>query len=196
MGKHLPVRLILASGSSGRRELLTKAGYTFDVMPANIDEPTEAGSHTARSFVHTVAWSKAAAVAPKVTEGLVLAADTVGWVDGKVVGKPADVDDARRMLRRMSGTIHELWTGVVVWRRPDNLQLTWQELSQVAFRPMSDGEIEEYLQTRQWQGCSGGYSIQERDDPHLTIIEGSWSNVVGLPMETLERVLPLMFQAG
>src|ERR1700722_14043318 len=118
MGKHLPVRLILASGSSGRRELLTKAGYTFDVMPANIDEPTEAGPHTARSFVHTVAWSKAAAVAPRVSEGLVLAADTVGWVDGEVVGKPVDEDDARRILRRMSGTIHELWTGAILRRPP------------------------------------------------------------------------------
>jgi septum formation protein len=193
MGKQLPIRLILASGSAGRRELLAKAGYTFDVMPADIDEPTEAGSHTARSFVHSVAWSKAAAVAPRVAEGLVLAADTVGWVDGAVVGKPADEDDARRMLRRFSAATHELWTGVVLWRRPDDLQLAWQERSLVSFRPMTEGEIEAYLRTRQWRGCSGAYAVQERDDPHITIVEGGRSNVVGLPMETLERALPLLF---
>jgi septum formation protein len=192
MGKQLPLRLILASGSVGRRELLTQAGYTFDVMPADIDEPTEAGTHTARSFVHSVAWSKAAAVAPRVAEGLVLAADTVGWVDGAVVGKPNDEADARRMLRRFSAATHELWTGVVVWRRPDNLQITWQERSLVSFRPMTDPEIEAYLQTRQWRGCSGAYAVQE-NDPYITIVEGSRSNVVGLPLETLERVLPMLF---
>src|SRR5262249_34283348 len=90
------MRLILASGSPARRELLEKVGYQFEVLPAAIDEPAGDGITDIRAYVHQVAWLKAAAVAPRVAEGLVLAADTVGWLDGKVIGKPADEADARR----------------------------------------------------------------------------------------------------
>jgi septum formation protein len=189
MGKSSPYRLILASGSAARRELLDRAGFTFTIQPANIDEPTEA-SGDPRSFVHQVAWLKAAAVAPQVSEGIVLAADTVGWLHGNVIGKPADAADARRILRLLGGTTHELWTGVVLWRRPDNLQVTWQECSQVSFRALSDTELDAYLATRQWEGCSGAYAVQEGEDPYVRVVDGSLSNVIGLPMETLERVLP------
>ena len=127
MGEPSPFRLILASGSPARRELLEQAGYSFEVLPADIDEPTEAGFDNPRHFVQHVAWLKAAAVAPQVAEGIVLAADTVGWLDGQVIGKPADEADARRILRLLGGTHHELWTGVTLWRRPDDLQVVWQE---------------------------------------------------------------------
>ncbi|MBY0525178.1 MAG: Maf family protein [Gemmataceae bacterium] len=189
MGTQLAYRLILASGSPARRELLERAGYSFEVLPANIDEPTEAASGDVRGFVHHVAWSKAAAVAPRVESGIVLAADTVGWLNQHVIGKPADEADARRILRLLGGTTHELWTGAVLWRRPDDLQICWQERSLVAFRQLSDEELDGYLKTRQWQGCSGAYAIQEKDDPFVRIVQGSISNVIGLPMETLERVL-------
>ena len=86
MGTSAPLRLILASGSPARRELLTRAGYAFDVRPAHIEEPSGAGFSDPRTFVQTVAWLKAAAVAPQVAEGMVLAADTVGWLDGAVIG--------------------------------------------------------------------------------------------------------------
>lgn len=191
MGKSSSCRLILASGSAGRRALLEQAGYAFDVRPANIDEPSGAGATDPRSFVHQVAWSKAAAVAPTITEGIVLAADTVGWLGG-VIGKPADEADARRILRLLGGTTHELWTGAVLWRRPDDLQIVWQERSLVAFKTLSDPELDAYLATREWQGCSGAYAIQEHNDPYVRVAEGSWSNVVGLPMETLARALPAL----
>ncbi len=189
MSAQQPFRLILASGSPARRELLAAAGYTFDVMPANIDEPTGQGATDPRAFVHQVAWHKAAAVTPRVPEGIVLAADTVGWLEGEVIGKPADEADARRILRRLGGTVHELWTGTVLWRRPDDLQITWQEVSRVAFKALTDAELDAYLATRTWQGCSGAYAIQPHDDPYVRLLEGSWSNVVGLPMETTERIL-------
>jgi len=189
MGKQLPFRLTLASGSIGRRWLLEKAGYTFDILPANIDEPTEAVHGSCRQYVHHVAWMKAAAVAPNVSDGLVLAADTVGWIDGKVIGKPEDEADARRILKTLSGRVHELWTGVVLWRVEDQLQFCWQERSLVKMRPLSDAEIDAYLTTRKWIGCSGAYAIEEENDPYLTIVAGSLSNVIGLPMESLERVL-------
>jgi septum formation protein len=185
-----PFCLILASGSRGRRELLERAGYAFDVLPAGIDEPTGAGVSDVRTYVQHVAWLKAAAVAPRVAEGIVLAADTVGWLGGEVIGKPEDEIDARRILRQLGGTVHELWTGAVLWRRPDNVQVAWQEVSRVAFQALSDAELDAYLATRTWQGCSGAYAIQPEGDPYVRLVEGSMSNVIGLPMETLERLLP------
>ena len=188
MGEPTPLRLTLASASLGRRELLKQYGYPFDVMPSGVDEP-ESGFADPRTFTATVAWAKAAAVAPRVASGLVLAADSIGWIDGGPVLKPADEADARRILRLLSGREHELWTGVVLWRRPDDLQVCWQERSRVAFAPLTEAAIDAYLATRVWRGCSGAYAIQEKDDPYVRVAEGSVSNVIGLPMETLARVL-------
>jgi septum formation protein len=188
MAEPQTLRLILASGSWGRRELLTQAGYTFEVMPSNVNEP-ETGFADPRSFTAAVARMKAAAVAPRVDAGLVLAADSIGWIDGGPVLKPKDEADARRILRKLAGREHELWTGVVLWRRPDDLQICWQERSLVAFAPLTDAEIDAYLATRIWQGCAGAYAIQEKDDPYVRVAEGSVSNVIGLPMETLARLL-------
>jgi septum formation protein len=134
-----------------------------------------------------VAWSKSAAVAPIIRDGVVLAADSVGWIDGRVIGKPDDEADARRILQTLSGRVHELWTGVCLWRVADGWQLQWQEVSRVQMRQLSAAEIDSYLRTRQWEGCSGAYAIQEENDPYLTVVEGSHSNVIGLPMESLAR---------
>lgn len=183
------LRLILASGSRGRRYLLERAGLAFEVHPANVDEPTGEDATDIREYVHTTAWMKAAAIAPRFDEALILAADTVGWIDGKVIGKPADAADARRILRTLGGREHELWTGVVLWRRPDDVQLCWQEVSRVFVHPFSDAELESYLATRQWEGCSGAYAIQEENDPYVRVAQGSVSNVIGLPMESLLRNL-------
>ena len=189
MGQNLPFRLTLASGSWGRRWLMEQAGYAFDVLPANIDEPTEARLGDCRHYVGELAWLKAAAVAPRVADGVVIAADTVGWLHGKVVGKPEDVDDARRIITSLSGTVHELWTGVCLWRRPGDFQLCWQERSLVRMKALTTAEIESYLQTRKWEGCSGAYAIELPDDPSLTVEDGTTSNVIGLPMESLAKAL-------
>ena len=191
MAMAAPPRLILASGSQARRELLERAGIGFEVMPAAIDEPTGDSFTDPRTYVQTVAWLKAAAVAPRVDTGLVLAADTVGWLDGHVIGKPADEAEARRILTALGGRAHELWTGVVLWRRPDDVQIAWQERSLVHFKKLTAAQLDAYLATRQWQGCSGAYAIQEHDDPCVQLREGSLSNVVGLPMESLRLRLAL-----
>jgi septum formation protein len=182
-------RLILASSSPDRRILLEQAGYPIEVMPSHIDEPTGEGFTNPRHYVHTVSWLKAAAVAPQVTEGLLIAADTVGWLDGQVLGKAVDVHDARRIITAMGGREHELWTGVVLWRRPDDLQIVWQECTRLHSRVLSAAELDAYLATDAWVGRSGAYAIQENNDPFLTIIEGSLTNVIGLPMESLQRTL-------
>jgi septum formation protein len=189
MAEPLPFRLILASASAARHDLLTRAGYSFTVQPSQIDEPAGDRVTDPRAYVQNVAWLKAAATAAKVDEGLILAADTVGWIDGAVIAKPADEADARRILRTLAGREHELWTGVCLWRRPGDVQIAWQEVSRVAFQPLGDDEIESYLKTRQWEGCSGAYAIQEAGDPYVRVVKGSVSNVIGLPMETLKRIL-------
>jgi septum formation protein len=189
-----PVRLILASASAARRQLLTGAGYDFDVRPAGIDEPTGAGFTAARAYVEHVAWQKAHAVRNAIGHSetdacIIISADTVGWIDGQPVGKPADEADARRILDHLAGTEHELWTGVCLWRRPDDLQIAFQERSKVAMRSLSPAELDAYLKTRQWQGCSGAYAIEIGDDPYVRVVSGSKTNVIGLPMERLTQVL-------
>jgi len=190
MAAHRPARLILASGSAARRELLREAGYAFEVQPAEIEEPSGAGVADIRAFVHDVAWRKAAAVARSVSAGIVIAADTVGWLNGRAIGKPEDEADARRILTLLGGTEHELWTGAVLWRRPDDLQLCWQECSRVFFKHLTQAELDGYLASRTWRDCSGAYAIQGKDDPFVRLMRGSMSNVIGLPMETLGRLLP------
>ncbi len=187
-----PFRLILASGSWGRKWLMEQAGYPFEVKPSNIDEPTEARLGDCRHYVGELAWLKAEAVALAEPDGLIIAADTVGWLHGKVIGKPEDEADARRIIKALAGTVHELWTGVCLWLRPGDRQICWQERSLVRMGALSDAEIDAYLKTRKWEGCSGAYSIEFPHDPYLTIEEGSVSNVVGLPMESLEQALEWM----
>lgn len=182
-------KLILASGSLGRRELMKLHGYEFEVRPSNVPEPTRAEDGDIRRYVGDLAWRKAAAIAATVTDGIVIAADTVGWQHGEVVGKPDDEAHARRIITALSGTTHELWTGVCVWVRPGDWQICWQELSEVAMVKLTPGQIDDYLKTRQWEGCSGAYAIQFPRDPYISVVSGSVSNVIGLPMESLARAL-------
>ncbi len=183
MAQPEPIRLILASASPARRELLARLGRPFEVLPAHIDEPTD--FQCPRTEVQAVSWLKAAAVAPRLASGVVLAADTIGWLDGQAIHKPADEADARRILRQLGGREHELWTGVTLWRRPDDVQLIWQERSLVHFRALGDEELTRYLATREWQNNSGAYAILEEGDPYVRVVEGSVTNVIGLPLETL-----------
>ena len=124
-----------------------------------------------------------------MADGLVIAADTVGWLDGRVVGKPDDEADARRIIAALAGTVHELWTGVCLWLRPGEWQLCWQERSLVRMAALTHAEIDAYLRTRKWEGCSGAYAIELPHDPFLTVESGTVSNVIGLPMESLTRAL-------
>ena len=196
MGRPFPFRLILVSGSLGRRELLKLHGYDFEVRPSNIPEPTEARLGDCRHYVGELAWLKAAAIAAAIDDGVIIAADTVGWLNGKVIGKPDDEADAKRIITSLSGTVHELWTGVCLWLRPGDWQFIWQERSLVRMRPLTEPEIDAYLRTRRWEGCSGAYAIDLPSDPYLTVVEGFASNVIGLPMETLEKALGWMARVG
>ena len=176
--------LILGSSSPSRIELLKRIFNTFEIIKPDIEEPSS-GFSTPREQVAVISWLKGQEVSLQVKQGIIISADTIGWIDGKPLLKPIDREDAKEMISRMSGRNHELWTGVVLWHEPTNLQLCWQEQSIVSFKKVSPPEIEHYLETRSWKNHSGSYAIEEENDPWVQISQGSISNVIGLPLESL-----------
>ena len=176
--------LILGSCSPSRIELLKRIFNTFEIIKPDIEEPSS-GFSSPREQVAVISWLKGREVSLQVKQGIIIAADTIGWIDGKPLLKPIDREDAKDMISRMSGRNHELWTGVVLWHKPTNLQLCWQEQSIVSFKNVSPAEIEHYLETRSWKNHSGSYAIEEKNDPWVQISQGSITNVIGLPLESL-----------
>ncbi len=161
------VRLILASGSPRRRELLAEAGYAFEVLPADVDEADVPPGATPAEVAALLAARKAAAVAARFPDAATLAADTVVALGNETLGKAADAADARRILRLLGGTAHEVITGVRVVRPSAGVDLARTVRSSVRMRPMTDAELEAYV----------------------TRIDGSLTNIVGLPMDEAREML-------
>jgi septum formation protein len=180
--------LILASASPRRAELLTLAGYAFTIDPADVDESVAPGEHPA-DYVLRVARAKALAVAGRSRKAVraVLAADTTVVVDGEILAKPADRGDAFRMLTRLSGVVHDVLTGVVVVA--GDVELAEVVRTRVHIVPLSPEDIAWYIETGEPDGKAGAYGIQGRAARFVDWIEGSWSNVVGLPIATVDQML-------
>jgi septum formation protein len=163
------------------------AGFTFTIEPADVDESVIAGEPPA-DYVLRVARAKAHAVAATRTSGgTVLAADTTVVVEGTILAKPENREDAVRMLQRLAGVVHEVLTGVVVLA--GERELTEVVRTRVRFLPLSPEEIAWYVETGEPDGKAGAYAIQGRAARFVDWIEGSWSNVVGLPVATVDRML-------
>ena len=177
--------LILASASPRRAELLSAAGIPFEVRPAHIDEGLLVGED-ARTYASRVAVDKARVIAGEANGRPVLAADTVVVIDGLVLGKPVDFDDAKRMLRLLSGRSHEVITAVALMSTPrgqsDAAIDARIESTVVEFAPLDTAEIDWYVATGEPSDKAGAYAIQGLASRFVTRIEGSYSNVVGLPM--------------
>jgi septum formation protein len=177
--------LILASASPRRAELLTAAGITFDVCPAHIDESIRAGEDAA-TYARRLALEKAGVVHAQHPRRTVLAADTVVVVDGQILGKPVDKDDAKRMLRLLSGRRHEVLTAVALMGlAPPDLERDADvgvEITVVEFAPLSGAEIDWYVESGEAADKAGAYAIQGLASRFATRVEGSYSNVVGLPV--------------
>ena len=180
-------RLVLASASPRRQQLLRQAGYEFAVFPANIDEDTFPNLSPLELARH-LSFEKAKAVAGRFPHDVVLAADTVVAFGDRALSKPEDAEDARRMLNLLSATTHIVITGVTLMQKESQLQQTRAEMSAVRMRQLSATEIDNYIASGQWEGKAGGYGIQD-DDPFVTKMSGSHTNIVGLPMELVERML-------
>ena len=183
------MRLILASSSPRRRDLLAEAGFAFDVMAPAIEEPAKlAGELSPAMRAEALAYFKARCVLAGQPGAYVLGADTIGAVGPEVLGKPGDRAEAERMLRCLSGTRHVVITGVALLG-PNGYRRIAAESTFVTMRAMSDEEIAGYLDSGEWRGKAGAYAIQETADRFVDRIEGSFSNVVGLPMERVERMI-------
>jgi septum formation protein len=182
------MRLILASGSPRRAELLTAAGYTFEVCVADVDERLRDGEAPS-VYVARLAGEKARQVygAAGGDDVVVLGADTAVVVDGEIMGKPQDDDDAARMLRRLSGRTHEVLTGVSL--QGAGLELETVEVTRVTFDALSDREIASYVESGEPRDKAGAYAIQGRAARFIPRIEGSYSNVVGLPIAVVSTLI-------
>jgi len=182
-------KLVLASSSPRRRTLMGQAGYLFDVVEPPLEEPGRTVEHMAPSQqAEALAYFKARAVADACPGRCVLGADTIVATEDRVLGKPADADEARRMLKGVSGTRHAVITGVAVLT-DDAHRLIASDVTYVTMREMTDGEIDDYIASGEWIGKSGAYAIQETADRFVDSIEGSFSNIVGLPMELVGRMI-------
>ncbi len=180
-------KIVLASQSPRRAELLRAAGFDFDIQPANADETIHEGE-SPEAYVRRVAHAKARAVLPSSGTRIVIAADTTVVVDGEILGKPADDDDAARMLRALSGREHEVLTAVTLAGsgRPP---ITGLEMTRVEFAQLSDEEIAWYVASGEPMDKAGAYAVQGLASRFVTRIEGSYSNVVGLPVALLYSML-------
>jgi septum formation protein len=184
--------LVLASASPRRQELLRNAGIEFTVQAADIPEiplPNE----PPRKFAERMAREKALAVFRARTSGLVLGADTIVVVDAQILGKPRDQADAARMLRLLSGRTHEVVTGVCLAGPQQGLETFFadvrSETTAVTFTALSDADIQFYISTGEPMDKAGAYAIQGIASRWITRIEGDYSNVVGLPVALVGRML-------
>ena len=182
------MQLVLASASPRRAELLRTAGFAFEVRPADVDE-TPRPAELPAAYALRVARDKALAAADRVNryDAWILAADTVVVVSGRILGKPTGPAEARRMLSMLSGVVHEVLTAVVV--RHEGSETSEVVSTRVRFTALSAAEIDWYVESGEPDGKAGAYAIQGLGSRFVDWIEGSWSNVVGLPVATVYRML-------
>jgi septum formation protein len=182
-------KLILASASPRRAEILRDAGFAFTVMSSAVDE-TPIPGESAQDLVQRLADAKAELVAARaVGPAIVIAADTAVLIDGEILGKPRTTEDASHMLTRLGGRVHSVLTGVTLIRLPDVERRSFIESTLVHFAPLSPEALTHYLATEEPFDKAGAYAIQGRAGRYIPRIEGCYYNVVGLPLARLCHAL-------
>ena len=183
---HPDIPLVLASASPRRAELLTRAGYQFDVVPADVDE-RQLPAEGPEEYVTRLALDKATAVASIHPDRVVVGADTVVLIDGAVLGKPRNAEEAGRMLQQLSGRTHEVVTGVAL--KLGDACLTAVDVSRVTLAGLDADVIWWYVRTGEPRDKAGAYGVQGIASRFVTRIEGSYTNVVGLPMARVDQLI-------
>ncbi len=186
------MKIVLASASPRRAEILRNAGIPFEVLAVEVDETRRAGELRG-DYVRRLALEKARAAAADANTGdgdcLFLGADTVVVAGDEILGKPRSEEDARRMLRMLRAGVHEVYTGLAVVQRPRTAEGVVDEVTRVTFAPLSDEEIERYIATGEPFDKAGAYGIQGIGGRYVTRIEGCYFNVMGLPLAQLWALL-------
>ncbi|MFZ3201211.1 MAG: Maf family protein [Candidatus Acidiferrales bacterium] len=179
------MKLILASASPRRAEILRNAGFTFEIQPSHVDEtrfPGENVEDYVRRLADAKARSAAQHAARKHTQAIVIGADTAVVVAGELLGKPGGVEDAKRMLRLLSGRTHEVLTSLAVLRVPEGSSALYVETTRVTFVELSNQDIDDYIATGEPFDKAGAYGIQGTGGKFVREIEGCYFNVMGLPL--------------
>ena len=185
-------KLILASTSLRRAEILTAVAWPFQVVGSGVDE-TRLQSEPPASYVTRLAMEKAHAVASRISAGLVLGADTTVIVSGELLGQPQNAQDARRMLRLLSGQWHEVLTGVALVRAgQQNSSIVDHERTRVRFGDLSEAEIDWYVSTEEPMGKAGAYAVQGKAALFIEEIQGEYFNIVGLPIRLVYELVRKM----
>ncbi len=185
-----PNTFILASASPRRKLLLERAGYKFDVVCSHIDESAY-DSEGADSAEHTkqLALAKANNVAQKYPDRLVLGADTVVDFNGEIIGKPEDAAHAEQITRLLFSAPHKVITGIALVNIARSLEIVKADTTIVYPKALTEQQIAEHIRKEDWKGKAGAYGIQETADEFVEKIEGSFTNVIGLPMEQIQKLL-------
>ena len=181
-------RMILASESPRRRELLDAVGVPFRVVPSGVDEIPHPGESPSR-FVRRAALDKGEAVAERYPSSFILSADTIVVADGRILGKPRDRAEARRMLSRLAGREHRVVTAICLLCRERGFRELGTEVTRVRFRPLTAAEVAAYARTGECDDKAGAYAAQGAGMLLIDRIAGSFSNVVGLPMTRVVEML-------
>jgi septum formation protein len=182
--------IILASASPRRKELLTEAGFEFKVIPPKIDESTFSADYTnPHDYAKQLALAKANKVAKRYPEHLVIGADTIVDFAGEIVGKPHDAKEAEQITRKLFSAPHKVITAVAIVRLSDNIEIVDSDTTTVYPKKLTDEQIAEHIKSESWKDKAGAYAIKETGDEFIKKIEGSLTNVMGLPMELLQWLL-------
>ncbi len=191
-------RLILASASPRRRELLENIGLKFDIIVSSESEENIDNTLPPKLYTSELAVLKANCVAKKLIEegrqkGIIIAADTVVYLDEKILGKPKNKEDAYLMLKSLSGRIHSVYTGICVLRLKDGFMVSEGVKTDVKFKDLDDEEISKYILSNEPMDKAGSYGIQGKGSLFVEKIDGDYFNVVGLPVSTLCEILKKEF---
>jgi len=181
-------RITLASSSPRRKALLEEAGLTFSICPADIDEDIRKGE-SPREHTIRLAEEKAQVVAKKTNDSWIIGADTIVFIDNQILGKPSDINEARKMLNLISGRYHTVVTAFCILNVSTGKTVKKAVESKVKIKKLADKEIEDYLKTGEPLDKAGAYAVQGVGNFMIEEIGGSYTNVVGLPMEELKDAL-------
>jgi septum formation protein len=183
-------QFILASASPRRKHLLEKAGYCFDIIPSDVDESVyDAEGFTSEEHTRVLALAKAKDVAVRFPNAIVIGSDTVVDLDGEIIGKPDHAEHAEEITRKLFSKPHKVITGLALVCVEKDIEIVASDTTIVFPKQLTEAQIAEHIRKGDWQGKAGAYGIQETGDEFVDHIDGSFTNVMGLPMELIQRLL-------